>query len=228
MEKERSLLRLYGRVLIAFLISFIILVFLLIYAIHSVLIFMAFIFPSFFIFVFAVIAIIFILSKTRFRKSINNRKINILSVSIIVITILIALPTYSVIKSIKPPDELLGNWEFEEGQDPLHVKTNSNRKITRLDLSHDSTYNRNKYNFLNNTKTALEGCFEYDKSTKKITFYGFHDSSDWELTLKLKIDKTENTYKMTTYYVSDKNFPNSDYFDPILFDGLTWVKTRNW
>jgi len=233
MGSKESMLGLYGRVLIAFLISFFILIFAILAGGYIPAMLLVFMFPLFIIIVFAVISVIFILSKTRFRKSINKRKINILSISIVIVTVLIALPFYSVIKSVSPTDEVLGDWNLDGGQKSLWINnTNFNRKITRLKITHDSTYNTNGYTFIDDSekyggRSVFHGCYEYNGASQKMTFYEeseIYAGSDWTLTLKLKIDKTVEPYRMTTYYVSDDNFQESGYFDPELFDRLTWVK----
>ncbi len=227
MEKITNIC-LYGRVLIAFLISFGILIFLLLTIVHASIIFVAFIFPLFFISIIATFSFIFILSKKRFKKSMNKRSINILSLSIVVITILIALSLYLTLKTTKPPYDLLGDWEFEEGHNPLKVDIVGNQAIVRIKFTFDSTYNRNNFHLINiYDQSIIDGIFEYDESIKKIIMHGIHDNVDWELTLKLKIDTSEKPYRITTSYVSDEGFPYSNYFDPTMFNGLTWIKTSD-
>lgn len=205
-------LRYFGIILLAVVVSFIIHSFIMSNIASNAIIISGFICLIFIIpsLIFGFIIFLF-LSRSRFERFINIKSVSVVA---IFVSLLIIIPTIFFYYDTVPPEEVTNWWICDPDQEICN-------ETSGMMIIYDLTYawKDGSFTTVNPDLPRSDFHWKYDESSKIITFSGQRES--WELKLRLDIDTSkEPLYTMTTYYVSDQNFP---FFNVTLFDGANWT-----
>jgi len=217
LDNMREVFKLYRRIIVASLITVFISLCLLSILVSSN-IYLFLLLALFYLGFFWVIGFILflIIWKTRLKKFVNKKSVNIFSAILILLGIAVAIFLYY---HIVPPKEVTNSWKCNEGQEICN-------KIDGIRIIYDTTYMRKEGSFVvEKPQTSedfdlldIEFRWEYDESSGELTIE--EERLGW-IKLRLDIDESkEPHYTMNTYYVdSSPGFP----FDAKFFDGAEWT-----